>query len=382
MKLAGIYIHVPFCKNKCDYCNFYSIPVHGNHEFLNLKNNYLKILVSQIKKTKKLAKNTFFNTIYIGGGTPPLLSVNDIKLILSTLNNNYKINVDSEITIECNPDLINKDVVIEYKNIGINRITLGVQTLDSEAYNLIGRKSKLAKINFIKEIANIEKINLAIDLICGIPGLNNDKYLNHLKQILNCNVKHISVYILTIEKNTLLIQKIKCTNKLEKFQKEQFKTIINFLVKNGFEHYEISNFAKDGHYSRHNLKYWQYEEYLGFGPAAHSFFNNKRWSYPGNINQYIKSNGTLKIEDKRSLNSMFVEFFMTGLRLRKGISDQKFYEIFNEKIPDKILTQIKHLHRKDMIGIRKENGQHFYYISKKGFYISDTIIYEIVKDFL
>ena len=308
----GIYIHVPFCIKKCSYCNFFSIS-----EYKNYYTQYIKTLLNELKNI-----NDFFikdiepDTLYIGGGTPSLLELNDLEKILKYLYAKYNF---KEVTIEINPGTVDEETIKEYYNLGINRVSIGVQSLDDKVLNFLGRihteKKALNSISLVKKFFD----NFSADLIYAIPGFKGGILLKSMEKLTAFMTPHFSTYSLSIEPGTLLDKKNVITND-KQFQKE-YKIIHNYLSSKGFEHYEVSNFAMPGFESLHNNKYWIRSAYLGFGPCAHSLWNNKRFSYD-KLNDFFDSalfdkytNASVLTEDE-----IREEILMLGMRTNKGVS--------------------------------------------------------------
>lgn len=320
--MAGIYVHIPFCEKKCIYCDFYSIT----------NNKLTKEFLSALCKEFDLFSIAYPNinrkveTIYLGGGTPSLLEPNDIELIIMKLESIFDLSYLKEFTIECNPgtDFVRK--LPDYKTLGINRISIGVQSLDDNELKFLGRIHN--KEEAIQSIEHALKFfdNVSVDIIFSLPNQTKETLRETLNQILSFNIKHISAYSLIYEEGTPLFfeyQKGRITPKNEDEDFELYKTIQSILSSNGFMQYEVSNFAKPGYKSIHNLGYWQHKEYYGFGPSAHSFFNNQRQWNVRNLQQYLNmlAESKLPIQDSETITSgkRILEKIMLGLR-SEGIS--------------------------------------------------------------
>ena len=321
--MSGIYIHIPFCKKKCHYCDFY----------ITLNKNNVSKLIDAIKFELILRKN-FLNknsieTIYFGGGTPSMISPNYIGNIIKEIKNNFSVNSNIEITIEANPDDISLDNLLKWKKYGINRISLGVQTLNDNLLNFINRShDKKTAIASIKKISE-HYDNFSIDLIYGIPGNRYDKLKNDIKEIIKFNPPHISAYNLTIEKKTVFYNWLK--NNIIKKEKEreiikQFNLLKNILEKEEYIQYETSSFCKKGYESKHNSGYWKRKKYLGIGPSAHSFDGKYRsWNISDN-NKYISALNKRIIpntEEKLSKKMKINEIIMIGIRTKWGIDNKQ-----------------------------------------------------------
>jgi oxygen-independent coproporphyrinogen III oxidase len=318
--MAGIYIHVPFCKQACYYCNF-----HFSTN-LGLQNDFKDALLKEISLRRQYIQDEDVETIYFGGGTPSLLSGSAVREILSSLYNHFRISADPEITLEANPDDIDTNRLHDWKKAGINRLSIGVQSFFDEDLKWMNRahdgQQAWDSIELVK-LAGIE--NYSLDLIYGSPGLTDEKWGINLHKAIALNPAHISCYALTVEPKTALFKMIS-SNISENVQPEkqasQFLNGIQILQEAGFEHYETSSFAKPGKRSRHNSSYWQSKKYLGLGPAAHSFDGvSRQWNIANNVS-YIKSlnAGELSFESEMlEPRDLLNEYIMTSLRTSEGL---------------------------------------------------------------
>src|ERR1043165_552088 len=339
--MAGIYIHIPFCKQACHYCNFYFSTSLGN------KDKFVQALVKEIELSKDYLQSDAIETIYFGGGTPSVLSIDDLLLITETLARHYNLTGLKEFTIENNPDDLNPQKIAELKELkryGLNRFSIGVQSFFDEDLKYMNRAHNSAEaLSSIKRVqdAGFEKITL--DLIYGTPTMNDANWHKNLETAFELNVPHISSYALTVEPKTNLQNRIaKGVSKPvdEEQSARQFRILINEMKAHGFEQYEISNFAKDQKYAVHNTNYWFGKKYLGLGPSAHSFNQlSRRWNVANNLN-YINSieEGKIPFEEEILTEAQQVnEKLMTGLRTQWGvrISD------FDLRIADLIQASLK-----------------------------------------
>ncbi len=319
--MPGIYIHVPFCKKACHYCNF-----HFSTQ-LQLKSD----LVAAICKEAVLRK-TFLqeavDTIYFGGGTPSLLSGSELELLLNTLNEHYTIAPNAEITLEANPDDIDIDKLNDWHQAGINRLSIGIQSFFEEDLQWMNRAHNAQQAKHCIELAQTAGFyNLTIDLIYGTPGLTNERWKQNIETALTLGIPHLSCYALTVEPNTALDVMVRKGTKEEvdaDHQAIHFNILTATLQNAGFEHYEISNFAKPGFRSKHNSSYWQGKPYLGLGPSAHSFDGHvtRQWNISNNT-LYINSlqQGIIPFESETLTTVQRInEYLMTGLRTIEGIS--------------------------------------------------------------
>jgi len=328
--VAGIYIHIPFCKQACHYCNFHF------STSLRYKNEFVGALLKEIElseQTINSGADPVIETIYFGGGTPSLLTQEELVSVLQNLRKHFTITTNAEITLEANPDDINIQKLQEWKSAGINRLSIGIQSFFEEDLQWMNRAHNAQQAWEQLESARTFFDNITIDLIYGTPGLTNEKWKQNVKKVIALNIPHISCYALTVEPKTPL-QKLIHQHKKEDvnadIQSEQFLLLMQWLKEAGYEHYEISNFAKPGWRSRHNSSYWSGKNYFGFGPSAHSFDGHTRWWNIANNNIYIQSiqEGKLPVE-KEVLTAMQKanEYIMTSLRTKEGLDLNRIKEI-------------------------------------------------------
>ena len=323
---AGLYIHIPFCLSKCGYCSFYSI------KSVHLIPEYIAALKKEIKHYRNIFSS--FDTIYIGGGTPSLLSILQIDDILTAVNKYYKIDRQAEITMEVNPGDVSLEYFQELRKSGINRLNIGVQSFDDKILQLLGRRhSSKEAIAAIEAARGAGFNNFGIDLIYGVHGITIKSWKNTLQKALSFSPEHISCYQLSLGENTPLYKKYSSEGwhlPDENTELKLFFTTAEELENAGYIHYEVSNFARlDKYKSRHNQKYWQHMTYLGLGPAAHSFLNSKRWWNKSAVKTYLKeiADGKMPVEDMETLSTeqLQLEALFLGLRTKAGI-DLKLYK--------------------------------------------------------
>ena len=313
--MAGIYIHIPFCKQQCNYCDF-----HFSTSLKN-KNGLLQALLQEIEIRKSFTKGAKIKTIYFGGGTPSILSGDELSLIFEQINKHFELDSDAEITLEANPDDLNIQKIKELKNTPINRFSIGIQSffdIDLQFMNRAHNSQEAERS--IKGIQDAGWDNITIDLIYGTPTLNNQMWQQNLQKFSDWNIPHLSAYGLTVEEKTPLyhaIKKGKTENVDQEKAKQQFEILMQFAKKERLEHYEISNFAKKGFMAKHNSSYWKGDSYLGLGPSAHSFDYNKRQWNIANNSLYIKAinEGAPSIQEEiLSEKEQFNEYIMVSLR--------------------------------------------------------------------
>lgn len=330
--MSGIYIHIPFCKTPCNYCNFHF------STSLNMKDEFIDALISEIKMQNIYLGLEKIDTIYFGGGTPSLLEKTDLEKIFNAIQKNYSLEKDIEITLEANPDDISKEKLKIWKQFGINRLSIGTQSFLEKDLLFMKRahNSEQAKKSILLA-SEFGFDNITIDLIYGTPNLSNDEWLSNLKMAIDLPIQHLSCYALTVEEDTILyhqIRKGKSIAPKDQVASEQFDNLMQFAKENNFEHYEISNFCKPGFISKHNSSYWQNKKYIGFGPSAHSFNGiSRQWNIANN-KKYIDSlkNNILPFElENLNETERLNEYIMTGLRTKWGIDIAFVDSQFNKK---------------------------------------------------
>ena len=365
MKDLGLYIHIPFCAKKCDYCDFKSFENKGN-----LIDEYIKWLNYEIKSIGESNKNDFtsnldslinLKTIYIGGGTPSFINSNYIKMLLETIKNNFQMDKNVEITIEVNPGTITREKLKDYKEAGINRLSIGSQSTIDRILKEIGRIHTYSDIINTYNLArsmNFNNINL--DLMIGLPKQTIDDVISSINDILKMNPEHISVYSLILEEGTKFYEKWEKNELIlpnDEEERSMYWTVKKMLEKAGYIHYEISNFSKPGFESKHNLDCWKQEEYIGVGVAAHSYTNNIRYSNIDNIEQYIQNykNGSeldnLVFHEKQNMQNKMKEYMILGLRKIEGIHIQEFKRKFGNNPIMLFKKELDKLVKEDLIEI-------------------------------
>lgn len=320
--MAGIYIHIPFCKQQCSYCDFHFSTTFGPYRLRMINSIARELEIRAIDWN-----NEKVETIYFGGGTPSLLTPDELQLIVETCRKNYDLSHKLEITLECNPDDCNPEFLSKWKQLGVNRLSIGLQALQNEQLDWMNRThSSNQGLEAIRLAIETGFDNLTIDLMYGLPGLTNEEWRENIKAIANLPVQHISAYCLTVEERTPLagwIKNGKITESTNLAQEEQFIILVETLKESGFEQYEISNFARDNHYSQHNTNYWLNVPYVGIGPSAHGFNGNERyWNKPNNhayMNALDKGELLQELE-VLSDHDKFNELLMIGLRTKWGVN--------------------------------------------------------------
>ncbi|MGE8514166.1 MAG: radical SAM family heme chaperone HemW [Chryseobacterium culicis] len=338
-----IYIHIPFCKQKCSYCNFHF------STSLNFKDEMLRAMKTEIALRKDELQNRTLKSLYFGGGTPSILSVDEISSLIDEVLRYFSFEKDIEVTLEANPDDLDKNFLKQLSGTPVNRLSIGTQSFFEEDLKLMNRAHSASEAeSSIKRAQDFGFENLSIDLIYGSPTSNLEIWKENLNKTIALEVPHISSYALTVEPKTALenwISKGKIKSPKEEEQNKEFYYLSDFLKDNGFEHYEVSNFAKPGFYSRHNSSYWKYQEYLGIGPSAHSYngFDIRSWNVANN-QQYIKKlNDKLlaKEEEILSQEDQFNEMIMIGLRTIWGVDLESLKNKFSDRMLEHFQAEIK-----------------------------------------
>ncbi len=327
--MAGIYVHIPFCKKRCSYCDF-----HFSTTFSKYRPDLIAAICLELVLRKDELNSESIETIYFGGGTPSLLSIDELTQILACIHENFQLSPAPEITFEVNPEDAHEANLLAWKKLGINRLSIGLQSFQESDLSWMNRSHTLEQgTDAVRLAQSLGFTNLSIDLIYGLPGLSNEQWMEHLNRAMSLNVQHISSYCLTIEPKTALndfVAKGKLTRPTEDQQSEQFELLVSTLGLAGFEQYEISNFAKDEMYAKHNSAYWNFSPYLGVGPSAHSFNGEeRRWNVANNTKYYqqVGKNENWFEKEVLSLAAQWNECFLTGLRTKWGVTKEKVQKL-------------------------------------------------------
>ena len=353
--MAGLYIHIPFCSDKCLYCDFFS----GNQ--LYLIEEYVSAVISEIELRVFYLENQQIDSIYFGGGTPSLLSCQNIEKILNRIDASYKVSPTCEITLECNPENISTVYLKDVFSVGVNRISLGIQFLNDSILKKFNRNhSKDLVLKALSDISESSFSNLSVDIIFSVPGIGNEELKRTLVQILKFDIKHISAYCLTIAKNSQLFWKMADGQIIEDDEDvfiDQYSLIYKYLLEKKFVQYEVSNYAIEGYESRHNLGYWNQEPYLGVGVSAHSFnLSSRQWNTT-NIKRYIRDikTGILHFEkEDLSINQLYNEYVILRLRTYLGLSPQYIKSVFGNDLHEYFLQKIGVLMKQNHFARRGE----------------------------
>lgn len=371
---AGLYIHIPFCVRKCPYCDFYSLTD------VSLKSKFLKTLLHEMELVS--AKGLYFDTLYIGGGTPSVYAYNEIGPIVFAVFQNFDLRPYSEITIEVNPGTVSLEQLRAYREAGINRINIGVQSFNQENLDFLGRIHTTNEArNAISDAFQAGFKNIGLDLIYGLPDQSKKDWLKTLKQAVEYHPSHLSCYMLTYEKGTPLHRDLKAGRVLplsDENLRALFETTIDFLEDHGYFQYEISNFARIGEdsqplVSKHNLKYWTLKPYIGLGPSAHSFIELQRYWNVSNIDFYIEAieSGRLPTAEREVLTQgqEMIEAIYLGLRMTQGIDTVWFKQKFGINFVEAFKGVIADLEKRNYV---KAGSTHIA-LTQEGMALLDSI---------
>ena len=367
--MSGIYIHIPFCKQACHYCDFhFSTSMKKKEEMILAIANELKLRESEFE-------NEIVETIYFGGGTPSILEIADLKFLIDEVYKNYKVTENPEITLEANPDDLSKERIIELSNIQINRLSIGIQSFFEDDLQIMNRAHNSAEAKACLEFATEYFDNISVDLIYGIPGMSNEKWKQNIETALSFGIPHISSYALTVEPKTALNKLIQ-TGKIDKpkdeVAQEHFEILVQTLEDRGFIHYELSNFGKENYFSRNNSAYWLGKKYIGIGPSAHSYNGISRSWNIANNSIYIKSIAEGKLPNEVEILSKtdcYNEYIMTGLRTIWGVSLERIKNEFGSFYLEYLQKQAQKFLNDELVVIENKILKP----TKKGKFLTDGI---------
>ena len=373
--MAGIYIHIPFCKKLCFYCDFYHVITPEDKSVL------IESLIAEASMRKDYLGSEPATTIYIGGGTPSVLSVKELDIILNQINKQFRVEENSELTIELNPDDVNPAYLDGLRKLGINRISLGIQSWRDSDLKMLNRRHDSAQAaRALKEIFNAGFENVTIDLIYGIPGMSAREWASNLDLSFSFDIKHLSAYHLTIEKGTVFGKMLR-KGLITEIEEEESASLFNILIEKaetaGFIHYEISNFGKPGYFSCHNSNYWKQVNYIGLGPSAHSFNGFSRQWNISNLKGYIKAvNSGEPYSEREELDAKarFNEYIMTSLRTMWGIDLDYIEKTFEKEGYDYVVNLSAKFRD---YGLMKQDKKNLV-LTNQGKMISDNIISEFM----
>jgi len=376
LKSTALYIHIPFCDHKCIYCDFYSIITSDN--ILNFK--------SALKKEIEYFSNIYsdnrnYSSIFFGGGTPSLMLPEYLQEIIIHLKNNFVVDDKAEITMETNPGTVNKNKLKSFKEAGINRISIGIQSFDEVELKFLTRiHDKQTAIQTVYDAAEVGFENISIDLIFNLPNQTKEKWIENLKTATALPIKHISTYSLILERGTILNKLVldgKVTMQDDDYDADLYEATIDFLLSKGFYQYEVSNFTKPGFECIHNNAYWRYRDYLGLGPSAHSFMNKKRWWNFSSLKKYIAEielhGHAIMNSEHITKNQMHDEYIMLALR-SSGLDLIDYNKRFNNNWINKNNDYFNLLKKENLITI--ENN--WIKLTSKGYAVCDEILKNIL----
>ncbi len=367
--MSGIYIHIPFCKQACHYCDFHF------STSLKKRGEMVSALAKEIQMRKKEFKNEVVETIYFGGGTPTVLALDEINFLIEQVYHHYTIVDKPEITLEANPDDLSEERIVAFSQSKINRLSIGIQSFYEDDLQMMNRVHNAYEAKRCLEIATQYFDNISLDLIYGIPGMSNESWKQNIETALSFGIPHISSYALTVENKTALkklIQAGKIAEPQDEVASEHFMILVEMLTANGFVHYELSNFGKPDYFSINNSAYWLGKKYLGIGPSAHSYDGISRsWNVASNP-LYIKSIQENKLPNETEVLSKadrYNEYIMTGLRTIWGVSLDRIQNEFGQKYLDYLLKQSQKYLKDDLLFIENNTLKP----TKKGKFLSDGI---------
>lgn len=369
MKNIGLYLHIPFCKSKCPYCDFYSFSGKSTQ-----KDDYTRVLNERILSSVFTLQSSYdckANTLYIGGGTPSVLGAQNLVSLVNACNSGF-LTDNAEITVECNPYGLDEDFFKILYECGVNRISLGLQSAVDSERRILGRLSDRIQVeNAVKTAQKVGFSNITLDVMLGVPNQTEKSLKETLDFCISLGVPHISAYMLKLEENTHFYKmKHKYNFPDDDLTADLYLQMCETLEENGIMQYEISNFAKQGAQSQHNLKYWHCEEYLGLGPSAHSFLSGKRFYFDRDFEVFM--NGNPPIQD--GFGGDFTEYAMLNLRLTEGLNEDKVINRFGHTIPNELYEKSKIFIDNGYMQ-KTDNGLS---LTRKGFLISNTILSEIL----
>ncbi|MDB3906971.1 radical SAM family heme chaperone HemW [Crocinitomicaceae bacterium] len=371
--MAGIYIHIPFCKQQCSYCDF-----HFSTTFQKYRSRMLDAMSLELRGRSGYVQNEIIETIYFGGGTPSLLLKEELSAFLAQIEELFEVSPNAEISLEANPDDCTEKNLKAWKSIGVNRLSIGIQSFKSSDLEWMNRAHNAKEAEQCVLLAqSIGYENITVDLMYGLPGLSEEEWRNHIQKVIDWGVPHVSSYCLTVEENTLLERKVKSGElKVADNEEEsrQFEILLETLSQNGIDQYEISNFSRPGFESRHNSNYWKGVHYLGIGPSAHSFQGTSRQWNIANNTQYMKNveEGTAFFElEVLSDSDRFNELILTGLRTVYGVSFEQLSDI--QQIPSDFKVNIEKFISQDWAEVKNER----IFLTKEGRLRADFIASEL-----
>lgn len=372
--MAGIYIHVPFCKSRCIYCGFFSTVSLGERD------KYVDKVIAELASRKDYLRGEDVETIYFGGGTPSLLTAESVEKVLKSIYNIYNVRANAEITLEGNPDDMNPAFLSKIRSLGVNRLSMGVQTFDDKRLAFLHRRHSAEQA--VSAVADARKAgfsNISVDLMFGFPGQSLEEWKQDVEAAINLNVEHISAYSLMYEDGTVLTAKLE-KGEIEEIDEElslqMYQYLVGRLKSAGYEHYEISNFGKSGFQSRHNSSYWNGTPYLGVGAGAHSFDGNYRQYNVESLTDYM--HGVEQVTEKLTCDEKYNEYIFTGLRTSEGLKLDDLFTRFGDKYYNYCLQNAsKHIASGKLLrALYGERGKLL--LSSSGIFVSNDILSDLM----
>ena len=369
----GVYIHIPFCKSKCDYCDFYSLA--GREEEMD---HYQKALIAQLRSFAPRLKGRVADTIYFGGGTPSYYGEKRLRELLVLIQRVFTVSRQAEITVECNPDSVDWRSIARLRRAGVNRISLGAQTADPQQLRCLHRiHSTRQVVQAVADIRRAKITNLSLDLIYGLPDQDMASWLDTLNKAIALAPEHLSCYGLKVEEGTPLARQAELGLELPDGddQADFYLAAVDRLRQAGYHQYEISNFSKPGKESRHNLKYWMGREYVGFGPGAHSYFDGQRYAYPQDLAGYLAAGGLVAPVDVQPIppTERAREYLLLRMRTRWGIEEWEYRRNFGLNF-EPIARKLEFFERHQWI-VQTDHRWHF---TPQGYLLSNTLILDLL----
>ena len=372
----GIYVHVPFCRSKCQYCDYYSVPKKKDLDF----DGYTQAVCTHIKEAGMQAPNHIVDTIYFGGGTPSFFGGEGMAMILAAIRKNFDVSPTAEITFEANPDSVTDRLLRRVRGEGFNRVSLGIQCDDDNILKTLGRPHTYAEaVTAVKKLRKKGFRNISVDLIYGLPGQRPQDWNATLNNVLSLKPEHISCYGLQVEEGTPLYIMQEFYNLADDdAQADMYLSAVEILRKHGYHQYEISNFCKKGHTSRHNMKYWTGGEYLGFGPGASSDFGGSRFSMVRDVHRYIEGvlEGGTVVEELKEVapRERAAEYVMMRLRTTAGIDRETYENTY--LLPFAPLEELLLTYKQQNLAVQTYDGR--WHLTARGFLRSNSIISDLL----
>ena len=367
-KSLGIYVHIPFCRSKCEYCDFYSIPGARSKELMT---RYLDAVIAHIRESAPCAVGYEVDTVYFGGGTPSFFGATGLSRIFAEIDRRFDVSRDAEVTLEANPDSVTLPMLTQLRRAGFNRISIGVQSDIDEQLKALGRPHNYKQAQQAVSMARRAGFNnVSVDLMFGLPNQTREQWMQTLRNVIDLKADHISCYGLKVEPGTKLYEYRACANLPDDdAQADMYLYAVAALEEMGYAQYEISNFARPGRESRHNLKYWRMQEYAGFGPGAHSDFGGVRYGYVRDLDGYIAGKLILAESETGETLARDYEYVMLSLRTAAGIDRRTFENRYRQRFDpmERLFVQ----YGQAGLAARTEGG---WRLTPKGFLVSNSII--------